>query len=147
MKGGSGGTHRGWLRFQFSYCNENCISINCCSRKYLAAVTRDSISPWVMWRVPLPPGMAAEVSAHYHFPHNTGDAADEQRWRFCVSEKKESQYTISWWLKKWLLLPSFFCDLPLPDLNLWFSACILQAASIRSVITTNSVIFLVPTMC
>jgi hypothetical protein len=38
----------GWLRFQFPPCNENCISINCWGRSYLAIVTCDTIIPWVL---------------------------------------------------------------------------------------------------
>lgn len=46
MKVGLDGTHRGWLRFQFSYCSENCIAINCCTKNHLPAVSCDPIMQW-----------------------------------------------------------------------------------------------------
>lgn len=135
MKVGPDGTHRGWLRFQFSYCNENCIAINCCSRNYLPTVPCDSITQWVMWWTDSARDGCWSI---YSLSPSTypGDSANEQR---CfVQLKRRCQYMISWWLQKYFLLLPFVCGFSLPDLNLWFSARVPQGARFGSIIINNT---------
>lgn len=65
---GPDGAHRGRLRFQFPYCNENCISINRCDGNYLPAESpamrcAAALAPIVR---PVSAEPAAEASPHCH---------------------------------------------------------------------------------
>lgn len=139
MRNGPDATHRGWLRFQFSYCNENCISVNRCGRNYLPAVTCDSITPRLTWWARMPPGTVAEAPSRDHLPRGPQDATDGRRRRFRVGN--EARSIIWWWFKTVVPSPTLFLWPFLHGSNLWFPAGVLQDARWRSTVISDGITF------